>query len=104
MSIFTGPAKRLGNGNTVVTTAGTQVQLTATRTPCAWVIVTAAPANGGNITVGGPDVDATADAESGVTLDALQSVTIPVADLSEVWVDTTNSGDEVGYVYGVLSE
>lgn len=97
------PAARLGSGNKVVTTAGTPVQLTSTVTPIVWVIITAAPANGGKITVGDSSVVATADAERGVTLSAGDSVMLPIIDLSLVYLDTTNSGDEVGYLYGYMA-
>lgn len=94
-------AESIGSANRVVTTAGTQVQLTTTSTPAVWVIITAAPANGGNITIGGPDVDGTADAESGMTLDGGQTTPLlPITDLADIWIDTSNSGDEVGYIYG----
>ena len=66
--IFDGPATGVTGGNFVVTTAGTQLQLTATPTPCVWVKITAAPANTGGIVVGDADVDGSADAESGITV------------------------------------
>ena len=100
MSIYENPVNSIGAGNTVVTTAGTRVQLTTTATPCSWVVITAAPANAGKITVGGSTVVATADAEVGVTLSAGDSFTVPINDVSKVYIDATNSGDEVGYLYG----
>lgn len=103
MSVYEQPAATLEAGNTVVTAAGTPVQLTSTSTPCAWVKITAAPNNGGNITVGDEDnVDATSDAEAGVTLDAGVTETFYVQNANVLWLDTTNSGDEVGYLIGKI--
>lgn len=101
MTIFNTPPTSLLTGNTAVASAGTRVQLTTTKTPCAWVVVTAAPANAGNIVVGDVNVVATSDAERGVTLDGGDSITIPIADVSSVYIDADTSGDEVGYLAGV---
>ena len=94
-------ASSIVSGNRVVTTAGTQVQLVLSTTVTSeWVVITAAPANTGRITVGDANVDATADAEAGITLGPGDSVSLPVRNLSSVWIDSTVSGDEVGYLYG----
>ena len=98
--IFDGPATGVTGGNFVVTTAGTQLQLTATPTPCVWVKITAAPANTGGIVVGDADVDGTADAESGITVAKGTTETFHVSDASLLWVDAPNSGDEFGYLIG----
>lgn len=103
MSIYGGPASSLLGGNKVVTAAGTQERLVASSTPCAWVVITAAPANTGKITIGDSSVDATADAENGVTLEAGASFTVPINDATNVWLDATVSGDEVGYLIGKVS-
>jgi hypothetical protein len=76
------------------------VQLTSTVTPCVWLAITAAPANAGNIVVGDANVDATADAENGISLAAGDTFVLPVNDVSMVWIDATTSGDEVGFLYG----
>jgi hypothetical protein len=92
------------SGNKVVASAGTQERLVAQPAACSWIVITAAPANAGNITIGASDVDATADAEAGITLDAGQSTPVlPVNNASLLWVDATNSGDEVGYIYGTVA-
>jgi hypothetical protein len=103
VSIYANPASSIVSGNTVVTTAGTRVPLSTTQAVIAWVIITAAPANTGKITVGGVDVVATADAELGVTLSAGDSITLPVNNLNSVYLDSTVSGDEVGYLYGKVA-
>jgi hypothetical protein len=104
MSIYEGPVTSLVGGNKVVTTAGTQVQLVTTSTPCAWVIISAAPANAENIVVGDANVDATADAEAGISLDAGQNIRLDVNDASMIWLDASASGEEVGYLIGAVSE
>ena len=103
MSNYGNPASSIAGGNTVVTTAGTRVVLSSTNANVAWVIITAAPANTGKITVGGSDVVATADAEVGITLSAGDSLTLPINNLGSIWLDSTVSGDEVGYLYGKVS-
>jgi hypothetical protein len=100
MSISLEPATKIVGGNKAVATAGTQVQLTSAVTPCLWVGITAAPANSGSVTVGDANVDATADAENGLSLAAGDTVVLPVNDVSMIWIDAATSGDEVGFLYG----
>ncbi len=101
MSIYSEPAAKVLAGNRVVTTAGTQVQLVTTPTPCVWVKITAAPANTAGITVGdATNVDPTADAEAGVTIAKATTETFFVKDASELWIDAVTSGDECGYLIG----
>lgn len=100
MSIFTESAASVVGGNKVVTTAGTQVQLVSTSTPCVWVMITAAPANTGGIVVGDSNVDGTADAEAGISVEKAKTETFYVKDASVLWIDAPNSGDECGYLIG----
>lgn len=100
MSIYQESAESVLGGNTVVTSAGTQVQLITTSTPCVWVKVTAAPANTAGIVVGDANVDATADAETGITVAKGATETFYVKDASKLWIDAPNSGDECGYLIG----
>lgn len=100
MSIYEGPASKIVSGNFVVTTAGTQQRLTATSTPCVWVKITAAPANTAGIVVGDADIDATADAETGITIAKGTTETFHISDANLLWVDAPNSGDEFGYLIG----
>jgi hypothetical protein len=95
-------ASTIGTGSKNVTTAGTQVQLTATATPCSWLTVTARPANTGYIAVGGSAVDCTAGSEQAFAiLDAGQSVSVPVNDVSKVYIDSTVNGEGVAFGYGL---
>lgn len=90
----------------VVTTAGTAVALTATRTTAAWATIkaikTSGSANTGNIYVGGSSVTAS----TGYPLTPGQTVTLePFAgqtyiDLSTVYVNAGTNLDEVKVIYG----
>ena len=100
MSIYAESAAKVVGSNVVVTTAGTQVQITATPTPCVWVKVTAAPANTAGIVVGDSSVDATGDAETGITIAKGTTETFFVKDASELWIDAPTSGDECAVLIG----
>jgi len=100
MSIYAESAAKVVGSNVVVASAGTQVQITATPTPCVWVMVTAAPANTGGIVVGDSSVDGTADAETGVSVAKGTTETFFVKDASELWVDAPTSGDECAVLIG----
>ena len=76
-----------------VPSAGTAVQLSATSVPIESVIIKALAGNSGMIYVGGSDVDSS----NGFELDAGESMAFDFNDLSEIWVDTSNSGDDVCY-------
>lgn len=89
------------DGRTVVTTAGTRVPLTATATPCSWVMVIALTSNTGQVNVGDNGVVAAADAtERGVPLLARESVTLPARDVAKVFIDSRVNGEGVTYLYG----
>lgn len=91
----------IGSGTKNVTTAGTEVQLTTTSTPCSWVVVTARPANTGKIVVGDSAIVATAGSERGIVLSAGSSVSLPVDDVSKVYIDSTVNGEGVSFGYGL---
>ena len=86
-----------------ITTAGTAVQLSSTSYPIpdgVAVVVKAAPANTGNIFVGGSQSDAQTAANR-YTLVPNESVSLQVQDLNMVWVDAATSGDDVQYLLEV---
>lgn len=91
----------IGDGFKVVTTAGTAVAL-ATSTPAKWVTLQAYRSNTENIAVGasGVDASATAGTGTGVTLAAGESITLPVDNLADVYIDATVNGEGVRYTYG----
>lgn len=92
--------RAIGHGVRVVTTAGTDVALTTTSTAAHWVVVQAQTDNTGWIAVGTSGVDATEATGTGVLLDAGESVTIPIDDLANVYIDATVNGEGVRYTYG----
>lgn len=89
----------IGHGVKTVATAGTDVAL-ATSKGVKWVIVQAQTDNTGLIAVGTSGVDATEATGNGVALAASESVTIPIDDLANIYIDATVSGDGARYTYG----
>jgi hypothetical protein len=86
----------LGDGSKNVTTAGSAVAL-ASSTACDWVTITAKLANTGVIYVGGASISAT----TGTPLYSLDTVKIPVSNLSAVYINSSVNGEGVTYTYGV---
>ncbi len=91
----------IGDGKQTVVTPGTAVQLAAA-TAAKWVWVQAYPANTGRIAVGGATVNAstTIGTGRGGSLAAGDSVFLPVADLSNLYIDATVAGEGVRFTYG----
>ncbi len=86
------------SGRKVVTTAATRETLVASTTPAKWVIITAETDNTGVIAVGAVTVVATVLTRVGIPLLAGDSITLPVDDLLDVYLDSTVSGDGVTYI------
>jgi hypothetical protein len=76
-----------------VTTAGTRVQLSAVA--CSEITIIAKRANTGYIYVGGSDVS---DSVYGAELAALDSITLPVNNADEIYIDASVSGEGISYV------
>jgi hypothetical protein len=89
----------IGHGLKTVAAAGTAVAL-ATSTPAKWVTVQAQTDNTGIIAVGGAGVLATVATGTGVVLEAGESITLPIDNLADVFIDATVSGDGARFVYG----
>ena len=89
------------NGKKAVASAGTAECLVAAPTAALSVTVQAKSGNAGTVVAGGVGVVASAGANrNGIALAANQSATFqPIADLNEIWLDVTNSGDAVSFVY-----
>ncbi len=83
-----------GSGTRAVTTAGTQQKLSTTSIQCYEVMITAAPANTGLVYVGDSNTDNTYPA-----LAAGDSMSIPIDDVSKVWVDSATNGEGVDFTY-----
>ena len=90
----------IGHGVKVVTTAGTGVVLAST-TAAKWLTVQAQTDNTGFIAVGATGVDATVATGTGVLLAAGESITLPIDNLADIFIDSTVSGEGVRYTYGV---
>lgn len=88
----------IGDGRKVVAAAGTAEAL-ATSTACKRVIIMAETNNTGVITVGGSTVVAALATRQGIPLNAGDSVTITIDNLSKIYLDTTVNGDGVTYYY-----
>ena len=89
--------KDLGSGRRVVTTAGTRVKLVELRVSSKAVCITAEDNNTGVIVIGGNGVIAALATREGTPLDAGDSAVVPCDDLSDIWLDSTVSGDGVTY-------
>jgi hypothetical protein len=96
-------ATRIRQAIKTVAASGTPVQLVDeanVRSPVTSVTVTALNTNEGTVVVGGKGVLATlgthaAPTQNGIPLAKGQSTTLPVCDISAIWVDSTTSGDAV---------
>uniref|UniRef100_A0A6H1ZIM7 Uncharacterized protein n=1 Tax=viral metagenome TaxID=1070528 RepID=A0A6H1ZIM7_9ZZZZ len=88
----------IGDGVTVVATAGTDVAL-ATTTTAKFVIIQAQTDNTSTIAVGATGVDATVATGTGVVLYPGDIIILAVDDLADVYIDSLVSGEGVRYTY-----
>lgn len=92
----------IGQGFKTSTSVGTGVVLAAT-TAAKWVTLQAYRSNTGFVAIGGSaavNASATAGTGNGVNIAAGDSVTLPIDDLADVFIDVTISGEGVRYTYG----
>ena len=93
-----------------VTASGTREKLTTNTTKVAMLTIQAKVANAGDIYVGGSDVSSTnciaiLDARESVSLDATQyGMANAMWDMTNIWLDTSNSGDGVVVGYADRAE
>lgn len=92
-----GTYKTLTSGTKTVTTSGTRVQLISTATECKRIDVVADSNNSGIIYVGGATT--LASTITGIPLTPTGSYTFYITDVSNVYIDSTASGDKVSFVY-----
>lgn len=92
----------LNLGSKSVTTAGTQVQLSATSVPCYEVLMQVNASNTGSIYVGGASVDSS----TGIVLIAPAAATSQPVDivlsaqnLNQIWIDSDVNGEGVRFIY-----
>lgn len=88
----------IGNGRKVVTTAGTAVTLAAS-TVIKEVTITAEISNTSTVVVGGSGVIASLATRQGTPLEAGDSATISIDDLSKVYIDALVNGEGVTFTY-----
>lgn len=86
----------VADGRKTVTTAGTRVQLAASKAINS-VAVTALEANTGLICVGGKTVVAKAENRTGIPLAAKQTATVDTDDIGDLYIDSTVNGEGVSW-------
>jgi len=83
------------SGSKSVTTAGLSEQLSVASVSCRKLTVQANVGNMGTIYVGGSSVSST----SGYNLLPLQSIVLTINNLNLVYLDSSESGDGIQYIY-----
>lgn len=86
----------VADGRKTVTTAGTRVQLAASKSVNS-VAVTALEGNTGQICVGGRTVVAKLENRTGIPLVAKQTATIDTDDIGDLYIDSTVNGEGVSW-------
>ena len=93
----------LGNlvaGRKVVTTAGTEVALSATAIAVKRVWITALKANTNQVAIGGNPVVAAAGSETGIVLKPTdQPICLHHTNLAAIYVDSVTNGEGVSFLY-----
>lgn len=89
----------VSDGRTVVTTAGTRVQLSTSSVASLTITITAETSNTGIVVVGGSAVVAAVGTRRGVPLFAGDSYTIAANNLNLIYLDSTVNGEGVTYTY-----
>ena len=83
-------------GQTVVTTAGTRVQLATNTVLTQGIVITAKSGNSGNIFIG----DVTVTSSNGYILTAGASVTVIGDNIAKIYIDSAQNGEGVSYIGG----
>lgn len=99
-TVVEGGVATLTDGRTTVTTHGTAVALASTAA-IKWVTVTGLTSNAQQVNVGASTVLAASGTQRGVPLLPGDSVSIPVNDISKVFVDSRVDGEGVAWLAGV---
>lgn len=87
------------DGNKSVTTAGVAVPLAANRTGSYSVTVMANLTNTDYVCVGDSTVVAAVSGRRGIPLSAGMSITLPIEDISKLWLDSVVNGEGVTFIY-----
>jgi len=88
----------IGDGVKTVSTVGSDEAL-AVSTAAKLVIIQAQTDNTNKIAVGATGVDATVATGTGIILDPGDTITLPVDNLNDVYIDALVAGEGVRYVY-----
>ena len=88
------PYSILGNGVQTVTSAGTAVQLASTNA-IKTITIRSFSTNTGLIYVGNSSVSSA----NGYQLSPQETVSLDIANISTIWIDTSVSGSSVSYIY-----
>src|SRR3954465_8145649 len=97
MSVFDNAGAVLSVGRKTVTTAGVPVQLSTTATRIGSVAITAETDNTGLIVVGDSNVVAALAPRKGTPLSPGDTVTLDIAQLTTVYIDSTVDTDGVTF-------
>lgn len=85
----------ISQGRKVVTTAGTAVQLSTSKSRIGSIAITAETDNTGYITIGNASVIGALATRQGTPLAAGDTLTFDIDQLSAIYLDTTVNGDGV---------
>ena len=94
ISVNINPYSILGNGVQNVTTAGTAVQL-ASSNAIKSITIRAKSTNTGIIYVG----TSTVSSANGFQLSSQETVSLDIANISTIWIDSSVNGEGVSYIY-----
>jgi hypothetical protein len=92
---------QIGEGRKTVTSAGTAVPLSTDSVETTWVALTAETDNTGVVVAGGAGVVAAEATRKGTPLEVGDTYIIPADNLTDVYIDSTISGEGVTYTYGI---
>uniref|UniRef100_A0A6M3LAR4 Uncharacterized protein n=1 Tax=viral metagenome TaxID=1070528 RepID=A0A6M3LAR4_9ZZZZ len=98
-------ADTVRSGQTTVTTAGTAVRLSSATIRCTRVTIQALDGNTGAIYVGNDgagDVTSANGFVLGATAGTNDRLTLDVADLAKVWIDSAVNGEGVSWIAEVV--
>lgn len=98
-AVSQGAPTSITSGRKTVTTPGTAVQLVSLGSVCRKIIMTAPPANGGAVYVGGTNVSAVSGSQKGLLLLPTGSATIDIDDAGKIWIDSEIASEGITYSY-----
>lgn len=97
MPLLDNPGSSLTVGRKEVTTAGTRVQLSTDTARILYVVITAETNNTNPVTIGGTGVVGALLTREGTPLAPGDSITLPIAQLSAIWLDAITNTEGVTF-------